>query len=74
MRVAGDFVYVPEGGTHGFRNDSTAPASMLILFAPGIAREAYFEELAAIAESGRTPSQEEWAALYARHDQTMVEG
>ena len=71
---AGDFVYVPEGGTHGFRNDSTAPASMLILFAPGIAREAYFEELAAIAESGRTPSQEEWAALYARHDQTMVEG
>jgi hypothetical protein len=38
-----------------------------------VAREAYFEELAEIGESGRTPSQEEWAALYGRHDQTMVE-
>ena len=27
--------YVPEGGLHGFRNESGEPASMLILFAPG---------------------------------------
>jgi uncharacterized RmlC-like cupin family protein len=73
-RGTGDFLYVPEGGIHGFRNDSTAPASMLILFAPGVVREKYFEELAEIGESGRTPSQEEWTAFYARHDQTMVEG
>jgi uncharacterized RmlC-like cupin family protein len=34
----GDFLHVPEGGVHGFRNDSPAPASMLILFAPGAPR------------------------------------
>ncbi len=69
----GDFMYVPEGGIHGFRNDSPAPASMLILFAPGIAREAYFEELAEIGWSGRTMTKADWDELYARHDQVMVE-
>jgi hypothetical protein len=67
-------MYVPEGGIHGFRNDSAAPASMLILFAPGIAREAYFEELAEIGWSGRTMTKADWDELYARHDQVMVEG
>ncbi len=33
--TAGDFLYVPAGGIHGFRNESGEPASMLILFAPG---------------------------------------
>ncbi|MGH2731226.1 MAG: cupin domain-containing protein [Actinomycetota bacterium] len=66
----GDFIYVPEGGVHGFRNDEAA--SMLILFAPGPPRERYFEELAAIIESGRQLSDEEWTELYARHDQYMV--
>jgi mannose-6-phosphate isomerase-like protein (cupin superfamily) len=63
----GDFVYVPEGGVHGFRNESAAPASMLILFAPGAPREGYFE---AIAErvAGRPYSDEEWTALCERHD------
>ena len=69
----GDFMYVPEGGIHGFRNDSLAPASMLILFAPGIAREAYFEELAEIGWSGRTMTKADWDEPYARHDQVMVE-
>jgi GNAT superfamily N-acetyltransferase/uncharacterized RmlC-like cupin family protein len=40
-----DFVHVPPGGIHGFRNESRAPASMLIHFAPGAPREAYFEGL-----------------------------
>src|SRR4051812_20397184 len=30
----GDFLYVPEGGLHAFRNESGEAASMLILFAP----------------------------------------
>ena len=30
-----DFLYVPPGGIHGFRNDADAPASILMLFAPG---------------------------------------
>jgi mannose-6-phosphate isomerase-like protein (cupin superfamily) len=69
----GDYLYVPEGGIHGFRNDTNASASMLNLFAPGIAREAYFEELAEIGASGRQMTKTDWADLYARHDQVMVE-
>jgi mannose-6-phosphate isomerase-like protein (cupin superfamily) len=61
---AGDFLYVPEGGVHAFRNESGEPASMLILFAPGAPREAYFEGL---AEVGRL-SEEERAEFYLRHD------
>jgi mannose-6-phosphate isomerase-like protein (cupin superfamily) len=41
--VPGDFLHVPEGGIHAFRNESGEPASMLIHFAPGAPREAYFE-------------------------------
>ena len=67
----GDFLFVPPGGIHAFRNPEGA-ASMLILFAPGAPRESYFEELAQIAASGRQLSREEWTDLYRRHDQFMV--
>ncbi len=70
--TAGDFLYVPEGGIHAFRNDGEDASSMLILFAPGAPRERYFEELAEIGISGRQLSPEEWTDLYARHDQYMV--
>jgi hypothetical protein len=33
--VPRDFVHVPEGGIHAFRNESGEPASMLLHFAPG---------------------------------------
>jgi quercetin dioxygenase-like cupin family protein len=69
---AGDFVYVPVGGVHGFSNNDDAPASMLILFSPGLARENFFSEIADVAASRRQLSQEEWDELYARHDQYMV--
>jgi uncharacterized RmlC-like cupin family protein len=69
---AGSFLFVPPGGLHGFRNDSSEPASMLILFAPGVARERYFEELAAIRAEGRELSDDEWSDLYARHDQVNI--
>jgi quercetin dioxygenase-like cupin family protein len=68
----GDFLYVPEGGIHGFRIDPDREASMLILFAPGPPREQYFEELAEIVESGRQLSDEEMTEFLARHDQYMV--
>ena len=68
----GDFLYVPRGGVHGFRNDSNADASMLILFSPGSPRENYFRELAEITSSGRTLTDEEWADLFARHDQVNL--
>jgi mannose-6-phosphate isomerase-like protein (cupin superfamily) len=63
----GDFVHVPEGGIHAFRNESGEPASMLLHFAPGAPREGYFEGLADFAVSGR-PSEEELAQFYLRHD------
>ena len=45
-----DFLYVPPGGIHGFRNEADEPASMLMLFAPGAPREHYFEGLAQLGE------------------------
>lgn len=68
----GDFLYIPPGGVHGFRNESGAPVTMLILFAPAPDREAYFRELAERIASGRHFSDEDRAAFMARHDQFEV--
>jgi mannose-6-phosphate isomerase-like protein (cupin superfamily) len=68
----GGFVHVPVGGIHGFRNESGAPASMLIHFAPGAPREGYFEGLAAFAVSG-PPGDDELAAFYLEHDNIWVD-
>lgn len=46
----GDFLYVPPGGVHGFRNVADEAASILMLFAPGAPREHYFEGLAQVGE------------------------
>ena len=67
----GDFVHVPPGGIHGFRNESGDPASMLIHFAPGAPREGYFEGLARFARDGK-PSDAELAAFYEEHDNIWV--
>jgi mannose-6-phosphate isomerase-like protein (cupin superfamily) len=69
----GDFLYVPRGGVHAFRNASDQPASMLILFAPGAPRENYFRETAQLAAAGRELSYDEWTELYTRHDQFRAE-
>ena len=69
--TAGDFLYVPEGGVHAFHNESDEPASMLLLFAPGAPREAYFEALAEKA-AGRQFSDEEWMDLCRRHDNYFI--
>ncbi|MEV4315005.1 cupin domain-containing protein [Actinocrispum sp. NPDC049592] len=70
--TAGDFLYVPRGGVHGFDNVSGAEASMLVLFAPGAPRERFFTELIEIRQGGRELAPDEWAEFYARHDQYMV--
>ena len=69
--TAGDFLYVPRGGIHAFRNDSDATASMVMIFAPG-SREQFFKEAAEIRASGRELTPQEWTDFYARHDQYMV--
>src|SRR5215470_867169 len=53
---AGSFLYVPERSVHGFKNDSGAPASFLVLFAPAPPRERFFREIAEVIASGRTLS------------------
>ena len=68
---AGDFLYVPEGGIHGFHNESDEPGSMLLLFAPGAPREGYFEAIAQKA-AGRGFSDEEWDEVCRRHDNFFI--
>lgn len=65
----GDFLFVPEGGVHGFRGADRA--SMLLLFAPGAPREDYFETLARVAE-GEPMSEDERAEFMLRHDTFWV--
>ena len=60
----GDYLYVPPGGLHAFGNISGAPAEFLMLFAPGGAREGYFEGLRHMAEMTDTERTE----FLVRHD------
>ncbi len=64
----GEFLYVPPGGIHGFRNESEQLASMLLLFTPGAPREEYFETLAAIAQGQQVLTGDERAEFMIRHD------
>ena len=66
--VPGDFVHVPEGGIHAFRNESGEPASMLLHFAPGAPREGYFEGLLDLGQA----SAQERMEFYLRHDNVWV--
>ncbi len=61
----GDFLHVPQGGLHAFRNDSDAPAEMLLLFTPGAPREEYFEKLGSVTADER-------AAFLDKHDSYFV--
>jgi mannose-6-phosphate isomerase-like protein (cupin superfamily) len=69
---AGDYLYVPEGGLHAFRNTSAEPASLLILFAPGAPREGYFEGLAEMVTGKRQFTPEEYKAFCESHDNYFV--
>lgn len=64
----GDFLYVPVGGLHAFKNDSDDPVSMLMLFSPGAPREEYFERVAEFAQRGG----EELREFQVRHDSFFV--
>jgi mannose-6-phosphate isomerase-like protein (cupin superfamily) len=63
----GDWVHVPAGGVHGFRN-AEGPASMLLHFSPGAPREGYFEGLRRVGEM----SDEERAEFYLEHDNIWI--
>ncbi|MBI4944062.1 MAG: cupin domain-containing protein [Actinobacteria bacterium] len=65
--VPGDFLHVPIGGVHAFRNESGEPASMLLLFTPGAPREEYFEVLADAARR-EAMTDDERLDFFLRHD------
>lgn len=65
----GDFLYVPVGGLHAFRNESDEPSSMLLLFSPGAPREEYFERIGEMARRGG----EEFREFLLRHDSYFVD-
>ncbi len=69
--TSGDFLYVPPGGLHGFKNVLGEPASMLLLFTPGAPREEYFEGLAELY-LGKELSDEERTEFFLRHDNYSV--
>ena len=72
---AGDLVYVPRSGVHGFR--AAGPdvgARFLILFTPGIPREDYFTGLHELTTGGRTPTTAEIDAFALQHDQLNLRG
>jgi mannose-6-phosphate isomerase-like protein (cupin superfamily) len=66
---AGDYLYVPPGGIHGFRNDADEPASILMLFAPGGPREGYFEGIPNLADM----TDDERREFFIRHDNYWVQ-
>ncbi|MCQ4212660.1 cupin domain-containing protein [Streptomyces longispororuber] len=65
----GDFLYVPVGGLHGFKNVTDEPMSMLMLFSPGAPREEYFERVAEMSRRGA----DELKEFRIRHDSYFVE-
>ncbi|MHA4815458.1 cupin domain-containing protein [Streptomyces aculeolatus] len=65
----GDFLYVPVGGLHAFRNATDDPVRVLMLFAPGAPREEYFERVAEMSQRGG----EELKQFRVRHDSFFVE-
>jgi quercetin dioxygenase-like cupin family protein len=48
----GDGLFIKRGVAHGFRNETTAPATCLSILAPGALGVAYFREIAALATQG----------------------
>jgi quercetin dioxygenase-like cupin family protein len=66
--ATGDYLYVPPGGIHGFRNEADEPASILMLFTPGAPRQAYFEGFPALAAM----TDDERRQFFVDHDNFFV--
>jgi len=65
----GDFLHVPVGGVHAFRNESGERADMLLLFAPGAPRETYFAANLERAAAGIVLGEQEKQDFLTAHDQ-----
>lgn len=50
---AGSTLFIPRRVVHGFRNDTDAPASCLVVLTPGALGPEYFQEMAELVNAGR---------------------
>jgi quercetin dioxygenase-like cupin family protein len=48
----GQSVFIPRGTVHGFRNDTSTPASCLCVLTPGVLGPDYFREVAGLLAAG----------------------
>jgi len=66
----GGFAYLPAGLPHAFLNLTDQPAELIITFAPG-GGHTFFEELGPATRT-QTPDRAEIAAIFERHDMTLL--
>jgi len=66
----GAFAYLPAGLPHAFLNLTDEPAELIITFMPGGGHR-FFEELAPATRTA-TPDRAEIAAIFERHDMTLL--
>jgi quercetin 2,3-dioxygenase len=64
------FAYLPAGLPHAFLNLTDEPAELIITFTPGGGYK-FFEELAPATRTAR-PDRDEVAAIFERHDMTLL--
>lgn len=70
----GDFVLIPPGQPHAFANRGDEPVHFTLSFTPALAREGFFEGLAALAAQDRLADETAMDELMARFDQEPLEG
>ncbi|MEO3748588.1 cupin domain-containing protein [Plantactinospora sp. B5E13] len=64
--AAGDFIYIPRGTRHGFKNISTEPSRLLVFYSPAGAEEFFLKYGEDPDPSGKLPphwSEEKFSAL-----------
>ena len=66
----GGFAYLPPGLPHAFLNLTDQPAELIITFTPGGGHR-FFEELAPATRTA-TPDRKEIAAIFERHEMSLV--
>src|SRR5438309_10671968 len=66
----GGFAYMPMGKQHAFLNLTDEPAELTMVFTPGGSHK-FFEELGPVARAA-TPDRAEIAAVFERHDITLL--
>jgi quercetin dioxygenase-like cupin family protein len=66
----GGFAYMPAGLPHAFLNLTDEPGRIVVVYTPGGGHR-FYEELGPAARSA-TPDRAEIAAIFARHDMTLL--